>query len=102
MVNDIMFESLHFSSMDHQTKQFLTVLLMSQVYSLLLEAFKKAIPTKHSILTATNISPIILHLNELSIATFVMKNLSTNTFFGFIKESISLKMNAYYVHFAHL
>lgn len=86
----------------HQTKQFLTVLLKIPVYFLLLEAFKKVSQAKPAIHIAANPSLVILLINELSSATFVMKNLNTTTFFGYIIESTSQRSNVYCVPFVHL
>ena len=86
----------------HQTKQCLTVLLRFPVYFLLLEAFKKAHQAKPATPIAVNHSLVILLINELSSATFVMKNLNTTTFFGYIIESTSPRNNAYCVPFVHL
>ena len=99
----ISYLNLYFSFwVRHQTKQCLTVLLKAPVYFLLLEAFKKALQAKPAIHIAANHSLVILLINELSSATFVMKNLNTTTFFGYIIESTSPRNNAYCVHFVHL
>ena len=98
-----MYPKFYFSFMaHHQTKPFLIVLLKTPVYFLHQKASKKAIPTNAIINVVPIISQTTLQTKELSFATFVMKNLNTTTFFGYIIVFIFQKNNAYYVPFVPL